>query len=143
MCPSFTIYEAGTSFDLDGDMKVCLLLVLDVTKRQTVAKSALVASAKVGVAYTDFQHYIFFSTCQDEVFANKLYSVRPVLGDWQSWEIGSPTSGAEKMKLSYCARIGHIYLMHSYILKDPPLHGEHCQCISDSLPHLSGVQSFC
>ena len=46
--------------------------------------------AKVGVPYTDFKHLIgqyIFSTWQDDwngAVVNKLHSVKPVLGDWQS-----------------------------------------------------------
>ena len=55
------------------------------------AKSALeLPCTKVGVPYNDFKHcinqYIFF-TWQDDwngAILNKLHSVKPVLGDWQS-----------------------------------------------------------
>ena len=57
---------------------------------------------------------------------NKLHSVKPVLGDWQSsyrW--------CRKDEVVLCrARIGRTHLTHSYILrKDPPPQCEHCQCI--------------
>ena len=55
------------------------------------AKSALdLPRAKVGVPYNDFKHCInqyIFSTWQDDwngAVMNKLHSVKPVLGDWQS-----------------------------------------------------------
>ena len=53
------------------------------------AKSALeLPNAKVGVLYTDLKHCIsqyILSTCKDDwngAVANKLHSVKPVLGDW-------------------------------------------------------------
>ena len=105
--PSFTSYEAGTSPDWDGDTKVCLfkycqkrhcfLWVPSHTgikgneKADSAAKSAVeLPHAKVGVPYTDFKYLIsqyIFSTWQDDwngVVMNKLHSVKPVLGDWQS-----------------------------------------------------------
>ena len=85
--------------------------------------------AQVGVPYTDFKHLISqytFSTWQDDwngAVANKLHSVKPVLGDWQS-------SYRKDEVVLCCARIGHTYMAHSYILKkDPPLQCEHCPCI--------------
>ena len=55
------------------------------------AKSALdLPRTKVGVPYSDFKHCIslyILSTWQDDwngAVANKLHSVKPVLGDWQS-----------------------------------------------------------
>ena len=88
--------------------------------------------AKVGVPYTDFKHSIsqyIFSTWQDDwngAVVNKLHSVKPVLGDWQS-----SYTRCRKDEVVLCrARIGHIHLTHSYILrKDPPPLCEHCQCI--------------
>ena len=60
-------------------------------KADLAAKSALdLPHAQVGVPYTDFKHLIsqyIFSTWQDDwngAVANKLHSVMPVLGDWQS-----------------------------------------------------------
>ena len=84
------------------------------------------------VPYTDFKHFIsqyIFSTWQDDwngAAANKLHSVKPVLGDWQSsyrW--------CRKDEVVLCrARIGYTYTTHSYILKkDTPPQCEHCQCI--------------
>ena len=57
---------------------------------------------------------------------NKLHSVKPVLGDWQS-----SYRRCRKDEVVLCrARIGHTHLTHSYILrKDPPPVCEHCQCI--------------
>ena len=88
--------------------------------------------AKVGVPYNDFKHCInqyIFSTWQDDwngAVANKLHSVKPVLGDWQS-----SYRQCRKDDVVLChARIGHTHLTHSYILKkDPPPQCEHCQCI--------------
>ena len=63
------------------------ILVLQVTKSQTVAKSALeFPHAKVGVPYNDFKHCInqyILSTWQDDwngAVANKLYSVKHAKG---------------------------------------------------------------
>ena len=87
---------------------------------------------KVGVSYSDFKHRIsqyILSTWQDDwngAVANKLHSVKPVMGDWQS-----SYRRCRKDELVLCrARIGHTHLTHSYILrKDPPPLCEHCQCI--------------
>ena len=84
------------------------------------------------VPYTDFKHLItqyIFSTWQDDwnrVVVNKLHSVKPVLGDWQS-----SYRRCRKDEVVLCrARIGHTHLTHSYILrKDPPPLCEHCQCV--------------
>ena len=89
-------------------------------------------SAKVGVPYTDFKHSIsqyIFSTWQDGwngAVMNKLHSVKPLLGNWQS-----SYRRYRKDEVALCrARIGHTHLTHSYILrKDPPPLCEHCQCI--------------
>ena len=88
--------------------------------------------AKVGVPYTDFKYLIgqyIFSTWQDDwngAVVNKLHSVKPVLGDWQS-----SYRRCRKDEVVLCrARIGHTHLIHSYILKkDPPPRCEHCQDI--------------
>ena len=77
----------------------------------------------------DFKHCInqyILSTWQDDwngAVVNKLHSVKPVLGDWQS-----SYRRCRKDEVVLCrARIGHT---HSYILrKDPPPLCEHCQCI--------------
>ena len=60
-------------------------------KADSAAKSALdLPRDKVGVPYNDFKHCInqyIFSTWQDDwngAVMNKLHSVKPVLGDWQS-----------------------------------------------------------
>ena len=101
-------------------------------KADSAAKSAFdFPSIKVGVSYCDFKHlisqYTFF-TCQDDwngAVMNKLHSVNSVLGDWQS-----SYRRCRKDKVVLCrARIGHIYLTYSYILKkDLPPQCEHCQC---------------
>ena len=102
-------------------------------KADFAAKSALdLPRIKVGVPYTDFKHLIsqyIFSPWQVDwngAVANKLHSVKPVLGDWQS-----SYRRCRKDKVVLCpARIGHIHLTHSYILKkDTPPQCEHCQCI--------------
>ena len=60
-------------------------------KADSAAKSALdLPRAMAGIPYTDLKYIInqyIFSTWQDDwngVVANKLHSVKPVLGDWQS-----------------------------------------------------------
>ena len=102
-------------------------------KADSAAKSALdLPHAQVGVPYTDFKLLIsqyIFSTWQDDwngAVANRLHSVKPVLGDWQS-----SYRRCRKDEVVLCrARIGHTYMTHSYILKkDPPPQCEHCQCI--------------
>ena len=102
-------------------------------KADSAAKSALeLPRAKVGIPYNDFKHCInqyIFSTWQDDwngAILNKLHSVKPVLGDWQS-----SYRRCRKDEVVLCrARIGHTHLTHSYILrKDPAPLCEHCQCI--------------
>ena len=102
-------------------------------KADSAAKSALdLSHTQVGVPYTDFKYLInqyIFSTWQEYwngVVANKLHSVKPVLGDWQS-----SYRRCRKDEFVLCrAHIGHTYMAHSYILmKDPPPQCEHCQCI--------------
>ena len=86
----------------------------------------------VGVPYNDFKHCIsqyIISTWQDDwngAVANKLHSVKPVLGDWQS-----SYRRCRKDEVVLChACISHTHLTHSYILrKDPPPQCEHYQCI--------------
>ena len=93
----------------------------------SAAKSALdLHRAKVGVPYTDFKHCInqyIFSTWQDDwngAVVNKLHSVKPVLGDWQS-----SYRRCRKDEVVLC----RAHLTHSYILKkDPPPQCGHCQC---------------
>ena len=102
-------------------------------KADSAAKSALdLPRTKVGVPYNDFKHCInqyIFNTWQDDwngEVMNKLHSVKPVLGDWQS-----SYRRCRKDEVVLChARIGHTHLTHSYILrKDPPPLCERCQCI--------------
>ena len=102
-------------------------------KADFAAKSVLdLPHTKVGVPYTDFKHLIsqyIFSTWQDDwngAVANKLNSVKPVVGDWQS-----SYRRCRKNEAVLCrACIGHTHLTHSYILrKDPPPQCEHYQCI--------------
>ena len=96
----------------------------------SAAKSALdLPHAKVGVPYNDFKHCInqyILSTWQDDwngAVANKLHSVKPVLGDWQS-----SYRRCMKDEVVLCrTRIGHTHLTHSYILMKDQC--EHCQCI--------------
>ena len=135
LSPSFTSYEAGTSPDWDGDTKVCLfkycqkrhcLLLVpshtgikDNENADSAAKSALdLPCAKVGVPYTDFKQLIsqyICSTWQDDwngAVINKLHSVKPVLGDWQS-----SYRRCRKDEVVLCrARTGHTHLTHSYNL---------------------------
>ena len=100
-------------------------------KADSAAKSALdLPRAKVGVPYTDFKYLIrqyIFSIWQDDwngAVVNKLHSVKPVLGDWQS-----SYRQCRKDEVVCRARISHTHLTHSYILKDPPPLCECCQCI--------------
>ena len=87
-------------------------------KADSAAKSALdLPRANVGVPYTDFKYLInqyIFSTWQDDwngAVVNKLHSVKPVLGTWQS-----SYRRCRKGEVVLCrARNGHIYLIHSYI----------------------------
>ena len=103
-------------------------------KADSAAKSALdLPHAQVGVPYTDFKLLIsqyIFSTWQDDwngAVANRLHSVKPVLGDWQS-----SYRRCRKDEVVLCrARIGDTNMTHSYILKkDPPPQCEHCQCMN-------------
>ena len=58
--------------------------------------------------------------------ANKLHSVKPVLGDWHSSCRRRRRGGVVLCR----ACIGHTHLTHSYILrKDYPPECEHCQCV--------------
>ena len=93
-------------------------------KSDSAAKSALdLPHAQVCVPYTDFKYLItqyIISTWQDDwngAVANMFYSVKPVLGDWQS-----SYRRYRKDEVALCrACIGHTYMTHSYILKkDPP-----------------------
>ena len=104
-----------------------------IEKADFATKSALdLPRTKVGVPYNDVKHCIneyIFSTWQDDsngVVVNKLHSVKPVLGDWQS-----SYKRCRKDEVVLChARIGHTHLTHSYISrKDPPPLCERCQCI--------------
>ena len=95
-------------------------------------KVFLVADPENILRFNDFKHCInqyIFCTWQDDwncAVMNKLHSVKPVLGDWQS-----SYRRCRKDEVVLCrARIGHTHLTHSYILrKDPPPLCEHCQCI--------------
>ena len=140
MSPSFTVYEAGTSLDWDGDKKLCILpiktLYLGIGGNEK-ADSAVTSSlelhrANVCVPYNEFKYcfsqYIL-STWQGDrngAVANKRYSVKPVLGKWQS-----SNRRCRKNEVFVCrARICHTHLTSSYILKkDLPPQCEHCQCI--------------
>ena len=102
-------------------------------KADSAAKSAMdLPRAKVGVPCSGFKYLIsqyMFSTWQDDLngaVVNKLHSVKPVLGDWQS-----SYRRCMKDEVVLCrGRIGHTHLTHSYILKkDPQPQCEHCQCI--------------
>ena len=105
-------------------------------KADPAAKSALnLPRVKVGVPYSDFKHlisqYIFF-TWQDDwngAVVNKLHSVKPVLGDWQS-SYRRCRKDEVVLCRTYQLVFGRTYLTHSYILKkDPPPLCEHCQYI--------------
>ena len=90
-----------------------------ISGNEKAAKSALdLPHAQVGVPYTDFKLLIsqcIFSTWQDDwngAVANRLHSVKPVLGDWQS-----SYRRCRKDEVVLCrARIGHTYMTYSYIL---------------------------
>ena len=156
MSSRFTVYEAGTSLNRDGDKKVCLsnLANKDITfcwvpnhvgirANEKAVKSALdLPHVNVGVSNSDFKHHInqyILSSWQNDsngTVANKLHSVKPVLGDWQS---SYRQCRKDDIVLSH-ACMGHTHLTHSYILcKDLPP-----QCAlsvySDSLSHFGGVQ---
>ena len=98
----------------------------------SAAKSVLeLPYAKVGVPYTGFKYCIsqyILSTWQGDwngAVANKLHSVKPVLGDWKS-----SNKQCRNDEIVLCrARIGHTHLTHSYMKKDAPPQCEHCQCI--------------
>ena len=102
---SFTIYEAETSLDWDGDTKMCRFKVFqkDIIlcwvpnhigirgneRAYSAAKSALyLPHARIGVPYNNSEHCInqyILSTWQDDwngAVAYKLHSVKTVLGDW-------------------------------------------------------------
>ena len=93
-------------------------------KADSTAKSNVdLPRAKDGVPYTNFKHlisqYILFTWQNDwnGAVANKLHSVKQVLGDWQS---SYRRCRKDEVAIGR-ARIGHAYLTHSYILrKDPP-----------------------
>ena len=72
------------------------------------------------------QDSTYYGLCYTSAVMNKLHSVKPVLGDWQS-----SYRRCRKDEVVLCrARIGHTHLTHSYILrKDPPPLCERCQCI--------------
>ena len=103
-------------------------------KRQNAAKSALdLPRVKVGVPYTDFNHYIF-STWQSDwngAVANKLYSVKPVLGVLQAvpegyWLVSCPH---RSQGLHIWGKIPQlVWALSMY---------------SDSSSNFGGVQSFC
>ena len=99
-------------------------------KADSAAMSALdLPRAKVGVNLKNVISQYIFSTWQDDwngVVVNKLHSVKPVLGYWQS-----SYRQCRKDEVVLCrGGIGHTYLTHPYILKkDPPPQCEHCQCI--------------
>ena len=112
---SFLIFTIKTFFFVG----YLVVLILEVTIRQTAARSALeLPHAKVGGPFTDFKHCInqyILSTWQGNwngAFANKLHSVKPVMGDWQS-----SYRRCSKNEIILC----RTHLTHSYILKkDPP-----------------------
>ena len=102
-------------------------------KADSAAKSALnFPCFKVGIPYIDFKQHInqyIISPWQDDwngVVSNKLHSVKPVLGDWQTsyrW--------CRKDEVVLCqAFISHTHFTHLYFLKKNPLpQCEQCQCI--------------
>ena len=130
MSPKFTIYKAGTSL-IKVVIRKCVFTCNE--RADSSAKSALdLPHAKVGVPYNDFKHCInqnILSTWQDDwngAVVNKLHSVKPVLGDWQS-----SYRRCRKDEVVLCrTRIEHTHLTNSYISrKDHLTHCEHRQCI--------------
>ena len=118
--------SASVSVCIYLSVSMCLFPSLSqaVSVYLSLSKSALdLPHAQVDVPYTDFKHLInqyIFSTWKDDwngAVANKLHSVKPVLGDWQS-----SYRRCRKDEVVLChAHIGHTYMTHSYILKkDPP-----------------------
>ena len=104
------------------------MLALGAMKRQTALDFHRV---RVGVSNTDLKHHItqyILSTWQDDwngVVANKLHSVKPVLGYWQS-----SYRRCRKDEVVLCRAHISQTQTHSYTLsKDPPPQCEHNQCI--------------
>ena len=140
MFPSFTIHEAGTSLNWDSELinanKLFFvgypaILTLEVTKGQTLLPSLHWSYFVQRFVYPIMiliivSGSIFFPLGKmSGAVRNKLHSVKPILGDWQSY------SQCRKDEVVLChARISHTHLTHSYILrKDLPPQCEHCQCI--------------
>ena len=110
MSSSFTIYEAGTSLDWDGDTKVSLyifdtkdiifvgylaILVLEVTKRQSCLMPRLVCPILILNIVSVSRFFLL-----GKVFGLVRLRTSFILSS-QSWEIGCPpTGGAGRMKLS-------------------------------------------
>ena len=130
MYPCFTAYEAGTSIDWDGDTKVFFnfdnkkflfffgypaILALGAMKKQTLLPSLFLICLVSRLVYPKQHiHVYILSTWQNDrngVVTNKLYSVKPVQGDWQS----SYSAGRTKKSCHAC--ISHTHLTHSYILR--------------------------
>ena len=96
-------------------------------KTDSVAKSALdFPHVMVGVPNTDYIYHInqyILSTWHEDwngAVVNKLHSVKPVLGDWQS---------SHRQYRKDEGVLCHTHLTHSYILrKDHPSQCELCQC---------------
>ena len=117
---SFYIFPIKTLFCVG----CTAILSLWVMKKLIGAKSTLdLLCVKVGVPYTDFKYYInqyvlyIWQEDWNGVVVNKLPSVKPVLGDWQS----SYRRCSKDEVVLYCSCIRHTHLTHSYILrKDPP-----------------------
>ena len=147
MPTTLTVYEAGTSLDWDGDTKVSFLylpiktffvgysaiLALGAMKRQTLLPSLpwICLIWRLMYPILIFKQHInqyIFCTWQSDwngAVTNKLHSVKPVLGDWQS-----SYRECRKDEVLCRACISHTHLTHSYILsKDPPPQCEYCQCI--------------
>jgi len=120
-------------------------------KADLAARSALnLPRTNVGIPYSDFKYYInkyILSNWQGDwnnAGANKLHSIKPVLGDWQS-----SYRRSRRDEVILCrSRIGHTYLTHNFILnRDPPPQCGHCQCrltvrhILVECPHLAQIRS--
>ena len=97
-------------------------------KADSAAKSSLgLPRVRDDVLYPDFKHCInqyILSTWQDDwngAVANKLHSVKPFLGDWQS----SYRRCRKDEIVLRRVRISHTYLTHSFIRDHSPQF-DHC-----------------
>ena len=107
--------------------------IRDNEKADSATRSALdLPRVKVGIPNTDFKHHInqyILSTWQynwNGAVANKLHSVKPVLGD----SLSSCRVCRKDGVVLYRARVSPTHLTHSYIGRnDRSPQCEHCHCI--------------